>query len=269
MNEHELSTSEVQEYWDRQNDLFARIKKCEGFGEYVKTIENLGKLFNDENRSVCCMDERTSAGTIRYAGSGILDQTRAAQCLQEAGATGVYSHAGCGAATLAFSDLSQEEKKQFADSEDYAQWWAKKVAADAGIAYQGHLEVSPSFHIARVTYYDGTGMFDTSRASELPLGFVISRRYLDSEYAASDLKLSIDIAFGPYGFGKDRFTNDAPFVLVVIGDPIDDRFSLKELIKEAKKIAEHYDGNVVVDGFVAPIINEAETVQEELEPLAA
>lgn len=279
MSEHESIPNEVQEYWDKQNGLFARIKEYGGFSGYTGTIEHLSEVFHNENRSVCCMDERTDAGTIRYTGSGILDQARASQRVKEAGATGVYSHAGCGAAALAYERLSDETKEtarnnldpdeRFTSSEEYAQWWAKNVAKEADIDYLGHLPVSPNFHIARVVYYDGTGMFDSSRAAQLPSGFVISRRYLDEHYAKEDLKLSVDIAFGHHGFGKDRFTKDAPFILVVIGNPGDERFSLDQLTKEAKEVAKQYAGNVVVDGFIAPIIKGVEVAQEELEPAAA
>ena len=262
MSEHEFLIGEAQSFWDRQNELFTRIKERGGFGEYVGSIEYFSELFKAQNRNVCCMDERTTAGTIRYAGSGILDQVRAASRLREAGAKGVYSHAGCGAAALAYNRLSEEAKMQFINPEAYAVWWAKEVATQAEIEYLGHLEVSPAFHIARVTYYDGTGIFDSSRADQLPSGFVISRRYLDEGYAKGDLKLSVDIAFGPHGFGANRFSNEAPFMLVVIGDPLDERYSLEQLTKEAKEVAMQFEGKVVVDGFVAPGVAQGEAALE-------
>lgn len=245
---------QVQEYWDKQQELFEAIRQQGGVADYVNSLANAAQFFNANNHEVCCIDERTTVGVIHFAGSGILDQDEAVQVIKHAGAQDVYSHVGCGAAALAFEKLSPDEKNKFVNAEEYAKWWAKEVARKAGIEYKGHLPVEPNFHIARVAYYDGTGKFNSSACGKLlPLGFVISRRYLNQEYAQKELDLSVQIAFGAHGFGRERFTQQTPFVIIPIGDASDNRFSLEQLTNEAQKVAKAYDASVVVGGFVAPI----------------
>lgn len=257
MNEHEHQNDAMQGYWDSQRPLFERIKESGGVAPYVGNIEHLEKMFAMENHDVCCMDERTPNGDIRYAGSGILDQARALSHMREAKAAGVYSHKGCGAGALAFGRLSEKEKQTYKNAEEYAKWWAKELAAQLGVEYKGHLDAAPKFHIARVLYYDGTGKFNPSRGSEFPPGFVISRRYLgDSSYAKEELAIAMGIAFGDHGFGNNRFSESEPFLIIPIGDSHDSRFSLEALSEEAKEVAkkltEQYKNKVRIEGFNAP-----------------
>jgi len=254
MQEHQ---EPIQEYWDKQNKIFAAIKQKGGVAAYVKSLENAAQFFSSTNHEVCCIDERTTAGVIHFAGSGILDQARALGNMREAKAAGVYSHKGCGAADLAFLRLSEKEKQIYGSAEEYAKWWAKELAAQLGVEYKGHLEAAPEFHIARVVYYDGTGKFNPSRSSDFPPGFVISRKYLsDSSYAKEELAIAMGIAFGDHGFGKDRFSESEPFLIIPIGDANDSRFSLEALSEEAKdvvkKLTEQYKNKVRIEGFRAP-----------------
>jgi len=252
MNEYEDQNDAIQEYWDSQRPLLETIKQKGGVANYVNSLASAAQFFNANNHEVCCIDERTTAGVIHFAGSGILDQDEAVQVIRHAGAQDVYSHAGCGAADLAFEKLSPDEKNKFANAEEYAKWWAKEVARKAGIEYKGHLPVEPNFHIARVAYYDGTGMCDAALCAKLlPLGFVISRRYLNKDYALKELDLSIQIAFGVHGFGKERFTQQTPFTIIPIADANNNRFSLEQLTSEAREVANQYGDSVSVDGFVA------------------
>ncbi len=240
--------SSMQKYWDKQESLFKEIKKAGGINTYVNSFEKKGGLFTLENRSVCCIDERTTQGKIHYAGSGILDRDQAINRIKNIEADGVYSHEECGAAALAFKGLSEEEKEKFQTPEAYAKWWAEHVSKELGIPYKGHLETHPKFHIARVSYYDGTGRFDPSQSDKLPPGFLISRAYLDPEYAAKELDLSVAIAFGKDAFGKEKFI-ESPFLIIPVADKESSHLTLEMLKEEAQKIAKNYEGKVIVDGL--------------------
>ena len=102
-----------------------------------------------------------------------------------------------------------------------------------------------------MVYVDGTGKFDPSLVPGLPKGFVVSRRYLPSEYAREEVKVSVGIATGPHGFGA-RVTKEEPLLIVVVGDPHDPDFSEAHLREELKEIVERSDGRVVIDGFLKP-----------------
>lgn len=260
MNEHESShNKEKQMYWDEQTPLFEKIKQFGGISNYMKGIE-VKDIFTPNNRNLCCIDERVTAGTIHYAGCGILDQENALsekmiKRLKEAGTDGVWSHKGCGAASMAFSKLSDEEKTKFGDVETYAQEWAKKMANALDVPYLGHLEVQPNFHNARVIYYDGTGRFDPSRSEKLPLGFVISRAYLEKEYAKYILRVALSIAFGDHGFGHKQFVaSGSPLQIILVGSSENSGVSLEKLRAETEEIAKKYPKTVAVDGFNAPTL---------------
>lgn len=259
MEKHELSNKTVEMYWEKQNSLFEEIEKAGGIGEYIKNVEHIEDAFVPKNRNLCCIDERITKGTIRYAGCGILDQKNAlseemVEELKEAGVDGVWSHKGCGVASMAFDKLSDKEKARLGSAETYAQEWAKKLADALNVPYLGHLEVEPNFHNARVIYYDGTGKFDPSRSEKFPRGFVISRRWLKRDYAKNELNLALSIALGGHGFGRDRFLNKSPLLIVPIGNPRDERFSLEALKQEIKECIGEYKNTAIIDGFTAPVI---------------
>jgi hypothetical protein len=247
----ELSQN-MQEYWDGQTPLFEEIKRAGGISSYFKSFKEKGDLFRLENRSICCVDERTTEGKIHYAGSGILDQANALENTRKANADGIYSHEGCGAAAVAFENLSQAEKGTFPSAEAYAAWWAKHVSEELHIPYKGHLAVHPKFHIARVTYYDGTGQFDPTKSEKLPRGFMISRAYLDPQYAAKELELSIKIAFGEHGFGKKEFRH-SPFMIIPVADSKNSGITLQMLKQEAREIAYDYGETVTIDELIADL----------------
>ena len=113
------------------------------------------------------------------------------------------------------------------------------------------------FHHERVIYYDGTGRFDWQNVPGLPVGFVISRAYLDFnvDYAKKELAVAADIALKPHdqhghGFGE-MFAADLPLLVIPIGV---DREQLALLTAEARDVVAHlphsYQGRIKVDGFV-------------------
>jgi len=207
--------------WEKQQEIFDQIKKL-GFQGYVdKMISDISKAFELKDRTCRCIDEGTPGG-IHIAGSGILlSQEKAIEYLNNAKASGITSHEGCGAAALAGKDAIE---------------WAKELSKKSGIPYVGHITAQemnrPSeMHDARVVYYDGVGDFDYNSVNDLPKGFIISRKYIEKDYALDELGVSVDIAQGGHGFG-DLFTEENPFHIIVIGKSNDIDGIKKEVIEK-------------------------------------
>lgn len=113
------------------------------------------------------------------------------------------------------------------------------------------------FHHERAIYYDGTGRFDWKAVAGLPVGFVISRAYLDSnvEYAKRELAMACDIALKPHsegghGFGEE-FTSELPLLVVVIAEGPS---HLAKLTGEAREVMSAlprgYTDRIKVDVFI-------------------
>ncbi len=235
----------IQDYWDKQNPLLEKLYN--GVGDYVKIIKGFGRSFELRKRSIRCIDERV-AGGIHIAGSGILlGKERISKIAREANVTEITSHEACGASQLAYDNLTPEEKAMYPNAGEYAKAWTQERAQELGIGYT-HLDVTPQgFHIARVVYYDASGTFDPSKISELPSGFIVSRKYISKEEAQKDLDIAISIAFGAHGFGH-RFKKGSEFLII----PIAGEASLETLNEEVKSIAQQYGDRVKIDGFNAP-----------------
>lgn len=247
------------EYWTESQELFSKIYKT-GVRKYLETLPILSEGFRLEDHSVRCIDEGTPGG-IHVAGSGILlsasdKKEQLEQLVEElvgAGADGVYSHEGCGAAKL----YAETVMGNLDGAKDYAVEWAKKLALRLDAPYKGHitdLARPKEFHNARIAYYDGSGKFDPFKIKEIPDGFIISRYYLDSEYAREELKIALSIAFGHHGFG-DKFTKDNPFIIVPIEKFVTKRkdISLSDLEREAREISAVYGDRVIVEGIREPL----------------
>ncbi len=221
--------------------------------QFAKTVPGIRKGFLFEDRTVNCIDEGTPGG-LNLAGSGILlEPETAVKYARAAQADGVCSHEECGAAKLYAKKMGLDPSK----SDKCGIQWAKKLAKMLGVPYRGHISIRqmkrPSgLHVARVTYYDGTGRFCPENVKGLPPGFVISRKFIEADYAAEETGISISIATGDHGFGH-KITKKDPFIIVVVGDPHNPNFSVKKLEKEAVAIAKKHGGKVVVDGFTAPL----------------
>lgn len=241
----------AKQEWEKQERNVLKIYAL-GAAAHFKKIENLNKAFQLKDHSIRCIDEGTPNG-IHMAGSGILlSEEKAVEALKKANADGVYSHEECGAAGLYAKANSLDPAK----ADEYGKEWAVKIAAKAGIPYKGHIGIGemkrPSgLHIARVAYYDGTGKFDCSVDDNMPAGFVISRRFLEKDYALEEAKVSVSIALGGHGYGE-LITKDDPFLIIVIGDPSNPEFSVDKLKAELSGIEKVHAGRVMIDGFVAP-----------------
>lgn len=243
----------LQTHWAAGREIHKKLLDL-GFERYVREVSLLPEAFRLRDRNLRCIDEGTPGG-IHLAGSGILlDKKAATAIVGNAEVDGIWSHAECGAAALAAKLNSMDPS----GTERYARKWAEDLAQAAGVPYLGHIEKlarPQKFHIARVAYYDATGVFDPENAPELPKGFVISRRWLEPEYAKKETDIAITIALGPHGFGG-LITKDFPLILTAIGNPdeIHQSFSQAELKKELSSLVAPYDGRVIIDGFDAPLI---------------
>lgn len=240
----------VREHWDTQSDVIKKIFQ-HGMAEYVKGIADWWSAFQLTDRFLRCIDEGCPGG-VHLAGSGILlGVEEAAKIGQTAGVTAVTSHQECGAATLAARQAGQDP----AQSDEYGQQFAAELARRLGVSYC-HLPISEMArpagrHIARVVYYDGTGRVDPARAVGLPAGFVISRRYLTTDYARRECEIAVRLALGDHGFGI-LITPQEPLLIILLGHPTDAAFSLEPLRAEVAHVAQRHSGRVRVDGTVAP-----------------
>jgi hypothetical protein len=241
--------------WKKQGDMFKTIEKM-GMQKYVEMIKGMEEAFELEDHCVHCIDEGTPGG-IHAAGSGILmEESQAIEAMKKAKADGVWSHAGCGAAAL----YAKREGLDMTNPDEYGIVFAKHLAEKLGVPYKGHIESKDmarpaDMHNARVAYYDGTGSFDPSRVPDLPPGFVISRRYLEPEYAAQEADVSVSIATGDHGYGN-LITSDEPFYIIPVGDPEDPNFSVEKLSAELKELVLKSGGRVKVMGFTKPATQE-------------
>src|SRR3989344_7706927 len=179
-------------------------------------IADLAEAFRLKDRVLRCIDERTGGG-LHLGGSGVL-LSNAIEVVRSMNVEAITSHAGCGAAKMAAAEAGIPVERV----EHYAEQWSRTLARQLGVPYQGHLPVTPEFHIARVAYYDGTGQFDWSHIpGGLPAGFTISRKYLDPEYAKREIDIAASIAMGDHGYGD--LISQSPysqFVFVAIGSSI-------------------------------------------------
>ena len=243
-------TAAVKEAFAKQDTKMKAIYE-KGMEEYVKGLADLGNAFKPADRTVRCIDEGTPGG-VHLAGSGILlGVDKAAEALKLAGADAITSHAECGAAGI----YARSNNLDPARADEYGREFARSLADKTGLPYKGHIEIGemarPSgFHTARVAYYDGTGKFDCSQAAGLPAGFVVSRRFIGAPYALEEVKVCVSIATGDHGFGG-LITSNAPFLIIVIGDPARGEFGLESLKREVEALIAANGGKVEVDGFTA------------------
>ncbi len=226
-------------------------------GDDLLQGKNFQQLFNEspnkheafilQDYDLRCIDEGTVGG-VHLAGSGILYPQ--AELDLKGKISGIYSHTGCGAAKLYVEGqkISTENPDLIGDNK------AKELADKLNISYLGRIEASDmrrptGVHIARAIYYDGTGHFNPSQAKGLPLGFVISRKYIsDVNYSKQEVAMAIKIAQGKNGFG-DKFKEGTPLYLVATGDDKPDSLSIHKLVEELKEVAVKFP-SIKIDSIV-------------------
>jgi hypothetical protein len=241
--------------WEKQGILVDSFL-VNGVKIVVSKISDLDLAFADGPRILCCMDEGVPRGTMRSAGSGMLtegdDRAVFLNALKSAGIEGVTSHVHCGAAGLYRAEHNITDKSV----DEIAIENAKQIADELGVVYKGHLTTLDrpvEFHSARVVYYDGTGGFNPAALKEkLPMGFVVSRRYMSPKQAFSELSIALSISFGDHGFGS-KFTSEFPLLIIPIADSTKEEFGVLSLAKELNQWLELISGEdrtrVKIDGF--------------------
>lgn len=259
--------------FEAENEDIALLTK-EGAQEYFKKeFPDLNRAFLQKLKAVVCMDEgcahKDYGGEAKFclAGSGILFPAgseeervkKVAELLASVGVTDVTSHEGCGAAGLAYKMDFPSAHPTPEQIEDYARDWARKVAEELG--RMGHeesynhilaeeMERPAEFHNARVVYFDGVGGFNPNKEVGLPMGFVISRKFVPAEYAAEELKVAANIAFGNHGFG-DLFSSDLPFTVIAMASSQEELELLKKEAESALNENKNYqDKKIKIDGIV-------------------
>lgn len=236
----------AKEMWEKGLPLINELNN-KGAQQFFQSLPNYDKLLTLEDKCVRCMDEGTTGG-VHMAGSGILlELDEAATALKLAGVEGIYTHEDCSASRI----YSQNEGLDPAYADQYAQEWAKEICEKTGIPYKGHIAVGEmkrpgGLHIAQAIYYDATGKFNNS-APGIPAGFVISRKYLEAEYAKKELGVAISIALGDHGFG-DHFTEKTPLFVIIVTEQKEEADKLRA---EVASIIEDHKGRVKLDVLVA------------------
>lgn len=238
-----MAVAVAEQYWQNAKTLLERVLKV-GANQYFNSQTEIKRAFSLSDRSLRCIDEGTPGG-IHLAGSGILlDIDRAVEYSKRARVDGVYSHEDCGAVDL-YAELENLDPA-FAD--EYGREWAKTLAKRLKVPYNGHIPIAKMArprgrHIAAAAYYDATGEFDYSAISTLPVGFIISRKYLDDDYAKTELKTALKIALGSHGFGQ-KFSKELPFLIIVLAKT---EKALKETAAEAEETAAEFREKVKVE----------------------
>ncbi len=232
----------VDKEWKEVLPTVLKLKKIGG-RKYFNETENISEAFSLSDTDLRCIDEGT-AGGVHMAGSGILlNINRAEEICKKANVSGVYSHAECGAARI----YAKRENLDEEESDEFGIEWAKTLAEKLKVPYKGHIEIEkmvrPSgLHTAVAAYYDGTGKFDNSKIAGLPKGFVINRKYLDSDYGKTELKTAIEIAFGSHGF-SEKFNQETPFSVIVLGS---EKETLDTEAAEAREVAASFGERVLI-----------------------
>lgn len=237
--------------FEEQKEILQKAMKG-GFEKYADSLKNIDDFFILKDHAIRCIDEGTPEG-LHSAGSGILrHMPEVLDSFRRVGITEVTSHDGCGAAKLYARQNNLLEEK----SDEYGKKWSADVAKFLGVPYRHiafiDMKRPKEFHIARVAYYDGTGKFNYNDGGIFPPGFIISRKIQSEQDSLSEAGVSLDIAFGNHGFGP-LITEDDPFIFIAIGEDEEDAERLQE---ELKKLEHSYGKKVIIDGFIAPKIEE-------------
>lgn len=247
----------IDEAWQNQSAALGHVRSMGGFSDYIAENPELAQhLTSGHCKTVCCMDERIapSQDGIAVAGSGILikDDPEKRQlfidALKARGVTKLTSHDECGALGI----YAKAKGLSIDEAEQHMTDWLKELATELNIAEMKRLPVEFNFHNAVCAYVVLTENFTLKEADGFPSGFQISAPNIDRVVSGEDLLaqvgVAVNIALGEHGFG-DRFTEENPFVIVVVANNDDER---KQLTGDTglTNLVEANAGRVVIDSFV-------------------
>lgn len=231
-----------------EDEIYQYVFK-NGFSAYVESLADLPRAFELKKKCVCCMDEGTSEG-YHAAGSGILlSEEDLEKYYNETGPEEITSHDGCGAAKL----YAKAKGLDLDKADEYAREWAEAQAAKRGKRHRhvsaNEMKRPAEGHFARTCYYDLTGSFNWDGVDGVLAGFVVSRKFMNPDYALKEVSVAFGIAFSDHGLGDGLLTEDSPFYLVAIADNEDQLAAAKD---ELAKLEHSYGAKVRIDGFIKP-----------------
>ena len=155
--------------------------------------------------------------------------------------TGITSHSGCGAAKIYCDregiETESPDDEGFAFSKELARRLSKETERTVTHTHiaEGDMSRPREYHDATMVYLSAE-TFDP-HLIDAAEGFVINPHYHhDREYTKAEMSVAADIAFGDYGFGPERLTDQNPFIIAPIGSP-------KSPVEELQTLA----GEVFVD----------------------
>jgi hypothetical protein len=227
--------------WPLEDPIYNKIKEM-GFQEYLASRPNKSKVMQTNDHVVRCMDERCPGG-IHAGGSMLLmNHEQILQYLKTSKPKGLTSHDDCGAAGILYRKLNQLPENASLDQltlSDFAKAKTQKIAKTYQIPYLGHLKLEEmskpvEIHTARCLYYVGVEDFDPSLEQSLPKGFIVNRRFMQSDYALEEVKIALKIVQGSHGFGE-LFEANSPFYIFIIGN-LDEQMSVQNLLAEIRSL---------------------------------
>lgn len=220
-----------------------------GFKEFIgNPAKNAFKL---EKRPLVCIDEGIPEAGIHTTASGLLlGIDKALEFAKKAGVDEVTYHESCGGAAKFAAEHGRPASEALSIAEQFSTELAeklnvpvRKITADAMIR-------PAEFHIARIAIYDAAELKSTESIG-LPPGFIISRKFLNTEDSLKDAVIAAGIALGGHGFG-DLITAENPFMLIAIGTQDDAALSSENLKQELQQLKKEFGARIRIDGFDAP-----------------
>jgi len=247
--------------------------------QYKKNWESAFDQTKTKNKVLICADERVmpKEGEFKVGTAGQLIlgskeyQDNFVRSFKGKIKT-VRSHSGCGAAAVAFSKLSEEEKHrcigaindlsvkglkidEVSHGDLYGAYHSYELAQKLGAVFE-HTPFSAmhgykDFHDARIMFWSSDENFDPSSLTGnfLPPHFLANGLAfgLAEDYCEEELKLLSGIAFGEHGF-YSLFDAGNPFYVISVGRNVEDAKKLNEIAKKTlrefgKKAAFRYLSN--------------------------
>lgn len=260
-----------QTAWEIGNECLELLLENGSEKYFKQKFPNFNRAFVKEITAVVCIDEGCAhkdyngQGKLTLAGAGILFPAQSeeerikivAKLFLEMGIKDVTSHEGCGAVKLAYQRDFPESKTNKEELENYGKDWVRKIIEEKKrMEYEAtcnhivleEMERPAQFHNARVVYFDTIGGFNPNKEKDLPMGFVISRRHVPGDYALTELKVAVDIAFGGHGFGE-LFNDKNKFVIIPLAKDAGSLRAAETEIKNALAENENFS-NIKIDGVI-------------------
>lgn len=110
----------------------------------------------------------------------------------------------------------------------------------------------PGFHHERFLIIDGSGRIDPKKLGA-PASFLCSAYFEgDLAYTKTEVGVAMSIAFGPHGYGLGRFRDDDRLIIVIVGHPTDQAYSIAAITKAIEPVTRVHQDHLKVVAFTAP-----------------